>query len=234
MFKIFKKPLIRWTIGGDVSEYGINCLGKSVKSMKSLYGDSFDYVICYNNIESIRLNFDVCLLNQHDYVDSISIAPNTTSWKLYPPRISLQSHEIFIDNDLIIYNKIPLIDKFLKSKNIFFCTEGLVRNFGIYSNDNYKDLKLNSGFFGIPPYFDFSKFIEKKIKKDWSTWFDEQGVVASILSENNLEIITLEEISICLNEFKLGKYGIHFVGLNSYNSDFWEFWLKNQFLKLKI
>ena len=118
-------------------------------------------------------------------------------------------------------------------KKIFFCTEGLIRNFGIYSDDNYKDIKLNSGFFGIPPYFDFSKFIESKIKKDWSTWFDEQGVVASILGENNLETISLEEISICLDEFKLGKYGVHFVGLNGCNNIFWDFWLKSQFLKLK-
>lgn len=225
MFKIFKKPLIRWTIG-NVSQDGIECLFKSISCWKSLYGDLFEYVVCYNNIDVNKLNFDVNLINQNDFRNSLPISPNLTAWKLYPPRLSLQSHEIFIDNDLIIYKKIPLIDRFLKSKNLFFCTEGLKRNFGIYSKDNYKELKLNSGFFGIPPYFDFCKFIENKIKKDWTTWFDEQGLVASILSQNNLEIISLEDISICLNQFKMGLYGIHFVGLNDKNNYFWREWSK--------
>lgn len=103
MIKVFKKPIIRWTIGGNVSQHGIDCLGNSINCWKDLYGDSFDYFLCYNNIDVNKLNFGVNLINQHEHLNSLSIQPNSTAWKLYPPRISLQSHEIFIDNDLIIY-----------------------------------------------------------------------------------------------------------------------------------
>lgn len=232
MIKIFKKPIIRWTVG-NVSSYGIDCLKQSISSWKSLYGDSFDYYLCYNNIDVNKLNFDVSLINQNEHLNSLSIGPNLTAWKLYPPRISMESHEIFIDNDLIVYEKIPLIDSFLKSKNIFFCTEGLRKNFGLYEKENRENLKINSGFFGIPPYFDFRVFIDNEIKHEWTGWFDEQGIVSSILSNNDYNLISLDEVAVCLNEFKFGKYGVHFVGLNGGNNIPWEDWLKVRFSKLK-
>lgn len=47
------------------------------------------------------------------------------------------------------------------------------------------------------------------------------------MCQNEVKTISLNDIWICLDEFKLGKYGVHFVGLNGGNTLFWELWLKS-------
>lgn len=225
------KNIVRWTIG-NVSSEGFECLEKSVSNFIKLYGDQFDYFICYNNIKEEKLKWSrdlkINLINQHDHIDSINITPvgHNPCWKLYPPRINKNAYEIFIDNDLILHKKINL-DKFIE-KNVFFITQALKKNYGSLDEKITSDNYYNTGFFGLPKNFDFKKHINKLIKKYKidlnSDHFEEQGVVAHIFHKNNPEIILLGDIYVSFEDYQMGKYGLHFVGLNTDIQRFWYFY----------
>lgn len=158
------KPLFRWTVGESVSKEGLKCLSHSIFLLKKNYGDSYDYFICHNGDNVKSCNFTgVNFIDQRNHVKSLSVKPHSTAWKLYPPRIRLNSHEIFLDNDLIIYNILPIIDRFINEKDIFFCTQAYKRNYGNYDSKILKNQNLNTGLFGIPPFFDFAKNIESRL-----------------------------------------------------------------------
>ena len=226
------KPIVRWTCGihNPDSYFSLNL---SIESFYKIYKDNFDYYVCYNNCnpDLITKNVKVKLLNQENYVDSLPCPPAYTSWKLYPPSINDNTHEIFIDNDLVIYNHMPMLDVLLQ-KNIPIITEGYHRRFGKYDDKIQENIKLNSGFIGIPPKFNFRDKIIKVLHGDlWEGWFDEQGVVAAILSNHeDFQIIPLDFINICFENFCFGKYGIHFIGINNNTNNFW----KRFFKKFKL
>jgi hypothetical protein len=235
------KPIIRWTIG-NVSKEGIDCLKLCVNKIKKFYGEEFDYFICHNKIDKNKIKWanrhKVELVDQVKYEDSLAIKPiRHPCWKLYPPRLNINSYEIFIDNDVVLYKKIDL-DKFIKN-NYFFMSEAIKKNYGTMQSIINKKPYLNSGFFGMPAGFDFQKEINLTIKKFNIKWgnshFEEQGVVAHILNKNNCEVIGLEKIYVCSAEqqqddcydgIKKSEFGLHFVGLNS-GDDLWKsFWMK--------
>jgi len=217
------KPLMRWTLGDSVSQEGIDCLQQSISSIKKLYNDKFDFVICHSgdNVNDLQLG-NVSFFDQRKATNSLTIKPFKTSWKLYPPRLRINSHEIFIDNDVVLYERHPIIDNFL-SNDFIFCTEAAYRRYGIYdslvkSNDN-----LNTGFFGLPPHFDFAAKLNKRIIGNWQTWFDEQGLVSSIFVESEeFHLVSLSDVWVCADYFRWGKYGIHFVGLNGGKTEYWK------------
>jgi len=223
-----KKPIVRWTIG-DVSKEGFLILHYSIKSFIDLYKDQFDYFVCYNNIEESKLSkikkFPVTFINQINYINEIKIKPilNNPCWKLYPPRLDLKRHEIFVDNDLIVYKKIPVIDKFLKEKDLLFISEAIMRSYGNFSDYITIPENLNTGIFGLYPNFDFKIKINNIIKNKkvitWKNHLDEQGLVSLIFQDYNFELIDLNQIYVCHKNFNLkkGKYGVHFVGLNNKN-----------------
>ena len=222
------KNIVRWTIG-NCSEEGVECLRESICKFIEIYNDQFDYFICYNNIEKEKLvwskKINIKLIDQKKYANSLKIKPydKNPCWKLYPPRLRINSYEIFIDNDLIIYKKINL-DEFIKS-NIFFITQALKKNYGSLENFVKNKYNLNTGFFGIPKNFDLKKQINKIIKKyelNWDTsHFEEQGVISYIISNNKHEIINLEKIYVSFEDYQLAKNGFHFVGLNTDIKKFW-------------
>jgi len=224
------KPLFRWTIGRNSSKEGLQSLIYSISLMKKRYGESCDYFVCHSgdNVHSIGLQ-GVNFIDQRDCLRSISVDPFLTSWKLYPPRIRSDSHEIFIDNDLIVYGQLPIIDSFFDSDDMIFCTEGLKRRYGKYDSTIASNQKLNTGLFGLPPKFDFGQKIESKLLGNWEGHFDEQGLVASILLECNVKVIPISDIYIACKDAAehlcFGRAGIHFVGLNSGDSFFWNEYL---------
>lgn len=221
------KPLVRWTIGSLNNKDSFDCLERSIKSWKRLYGDLFDCVVCYNGIDSNRINLNIKKIDQKDF-NFLCFDPKNTAWKIHPPRLRFDSHEIFIDNDLILYEKIPIIEDFLNSNEIIFCTEAYKRCYGQYDSFVNSHLKLNTGLFGLPPYFDFGEKIKEKCFFDWDNWFDEQGLLASIfVDHHDLRMIKLEEVWVCVDEMKMGKYGIHFGGLNRGERKYWFDFLKN-------
>lgn len=220
------KPIIRWCIGGFASKFGYDCLRSSIINIDNLYGHTFDKFLLFNdcNAEQIKKisTFDVELVDQSRYSTNVQISP---MWKLIPPRLDVSRYEIFIDNDIILYNKLPLIDEFLSS-NFCFMTEGARRRYGKYDSAVPAWYKLNSGLFGLPPSFDLESQIN--IYSDGydninHSWFDEQGLVAAILSrQRNFKMIDINDITICENEFIHGNFGAHFVGLNNNNLKAWK------------
>jgi hypothetical protein len=222
------KNIIRWTIG-NTSKQGLNCLKTSIKNIIKLYEKEFKYYLCYNNIDVNKIkwiyDFPISLVNQEKHLKSLSLIPtNNPCWKLYPPRLDINSYEIFLDNDLILYKKINLNE--IINKNIFFISQAIEKSYGSLQNNINLNVNLNSGFFGVPPGFDFQKEIELIIKKfniEWkNSHFEEQAVVAYIINKNKYELINLEKIYICKDKIKQSDYGLHFVGVNKGNDKFWK------------
>ena len=226
------KPLVRWTVGGTNNKLAFDCLRKSINNFVRLYGKKFDYVICYNNCKKANLPQNIELFDQSLYSNSLPYPPIGNSWKLYPPRLRVQSHEIFIDNDVIIYNPIEQLDDFLRRQDTFVASEALKKNDNIYMNMLAAEAPaINTGFLGLPPHFDFGSEIQKKIISPWSHIFDEQGLTNLILTENlKASIISLDQIWVASSEYRVGTCGTHFVGLNSIKCSFYKQFIKNIFL----
>jgi hypothetical protein len=218
------KPLIRWTIG-NVAKEGFETLHYSIKTIKSIYKNKFDLYLCYNNIEESKIEFvkeyGVKIVKQDS--NCLPSIPKGVAWKLYPPRLSLDQHEIMMDNDLIIFKPLPEIDEFLKGNSVIY-TQGL---FGLYGNFK-KSVKinppLNSGLIGMPPKFNFEAEILKNIKP-WDDYFDEQGLIAKIFSIfPNKICIKLPKIAICRLDGILPSFshGCHFCGVNRGETRSWK------------
>jgi len=222
------KPLVRWTIG-PVHDAGFEVLQCSIKNMMRIYGDVFRYVICHNGNQLSRIENLGCLcVSQEKYLHDINVLePCGPSWKLYPPRLSLNTHEIFIDNDLVIHDRMPSLDRFLK-ESIVLATNPLKRNYGNIDDFVYKETRINTGLMCLPPGFDFGFKLNEKIEKygikDLSGHFDEQGLVASVFQDNEFETVSLDEINICyaaLTKYRFAKFGMHFVGANKGERNYW-------------
>jgi hypothetical protein len=218
------KPLLRWTIG-NVAKAGYETLKYSIKTVKSIYGDKFDLFLCHNSIEESSLQFakdyGVKLINQDS--TCLPSSPKGVAWKLYPPRLSLESHEIMVDNDLVILKQLPEIDKFLTSNSVIY-TEGLFGLYGSFKKTVTIKPYLNSGLIGLPPNFDFATAILKNIKP-WEDYFDEQGLIAKIFSTfPNKICIKLPTIAICRQDGILPNFthGCHFCGVNRTEARAWK------------
>lgn len=208
----FTKALVRWTIGPTTPD-GIRCLRKSIDKLCGLY--DIEPVICYNQIDPQQFtDLGVRLVNQTEDLPS-SESPIGVTWKLYPPRLAIDRHELFIDNDLIIEKKIPELDHFFKSDQTLLL-EGSGRNYGRFEKHVPIGYKINSGLFGLPPGFDLKGQMEF-YGTNWernSRTFDEQGLVAtSLLNYREFSIISSSTITNCEMEWVSGS-GFHFIGLN--------------------
>lgn len=252
------KPLVRWTFGPTKCLEAVECLQKSIWYFRRLYQKQFDFVVLNNSLR--QLDVPIPVINQKDYIMSLSFPAFGPAWKLFPPRFRPESHEIFIDNDFILYKKHPVIDNFLKSTDMIFCTEGLQRRFGIFSNLIDQQTKINTGFFGVPPFFELGKNIENlislfnlppffnikeefidrqkkignnKVFFDHLSRFDEQGCLSAIFTKHkNLHILPLKDISVCSNKMIYGKYGAHFVGINNGKTCFFNEYKQQKLLKM--
>jgi len=227
------KTIVRWTVG-DVSEQGFACLRLSVNKIIEMYGhDEFRYFVCHNGISKKRLNSlpKVNLVDQEKFADSLPIPPSGVSWKLYPPRLDMEAREVFIDNDLVLYAKI----NFERISLGCFISEAMYRLYGSFNPRINSPINMNSGFFGVPPGFDFHSELSGTIIKfgiDWqSCYFEEQGAVAYVLHKNPHWIVRMNEITVFNPDqepdperLKLAKYGAHFTGLNSGRCAHWDLW----------
>lgn len=238
------KPLIRWTIGPS-SKDGFKCLEKSVSNIKKLYPEC-DFIVCHNQLSGAQkdkiANLDVDLFDQDKHQNSLNHPPQGVNvhWKLYPPRLRYNAHEICIDNDIILWKRVPEIDYFLNN-NMCLIYQGKNRLYGIYDSNMPQAIRINSGIYGLPPAFDFGGKIND-IQKPWKGRFDEQGLVATILSENPHFIIPLTSVPICeywmtsdnfkksLDSFLRNELccGLHLVGINySKQSHLYSSFIKN-------
>lgn len=216
------KPLARWTIG-KTSKDGYECLIESINSFLKYY--QADVFICYN-CELDQLPQQVKKFNLVEQQKNINGMPEAAgvAWKLYPPRLDSKRHEISIDNDIILTDRIEQIDDFLEKDNFTLLLEDLGRTYGRFENHVPPKFCINSGVYGMPPNFDFEKYIKFYVGEKWeknalyehdkNETFDEQGLVALALLDNkNYIIIPKESITNCEYTLCEGK-GYHFIGLN--------------------
>jgi len=214
------KPIARWTIG-NTSAAGYECLQLSIKSFLKFY--DAEVVICHNCPENNLPTMPFRLIDQQIISEKSKIKPTGVSWKLYPPRIDINRHEIVIDNDIIFMDQIPEIDAFLKND----CTlllEGDSRTYGRFERYVPEGYQINSGIFGMPPRFDLHKYVDFYCRSDWeinafgqhkeSKTFDEQGLVAlALLNYHKYAIIPSTSVTNCERELVMAK-AMHFIGLN--------------------
>ena len=104
------RPFVRWTIG-RVHPCGWEVLLHSLDIFPRLYPE-FDMIVCHNNLEIDELKTlstaNVVLHEQKQ--DQLPYPVGTTGWKLLPPRLRLDAHELWLDNDVVLCNRLPAID----------------------------------------------------------------------------------------------------------------------------
>lgn len=215
------RAIARWTIG-HTTEDGYECLQLSVESVTSLY--DVQVVICHNcpanKLPSSLKQYP--LIDQHQYADS-GPAPKGVAWKLYPPRLASDYHELVIDNDIILKESIPQIEQFLNG-NLTLLLEGDSRTYGRFEKHVPPGFQINSGIYGMPPGFDLNRFVQFYAGQAWeknalyendkSETFDEQGLVAvALLSHPQFVIIPAKSVTNCEHNLVDGL-GHHFIGLN--------------------
>jgi len=215
------QPLVRWTIG-RTSPLGFETLQESVFLFASLYPE-FRRVICYNHLTPIQIEkltkLPAFLIPQAKTNDLVNLnIPITSGWKLIPPRLNPAQHELWIDNDLVLTQRIEEIDEWLSSSTGIIC-EGKHRLFGRYDWAVISGYKICAGLFGLPPYFDFATRIAQlayKLNKQPIKSFDEQGLTAAIVTEiPGFILIPRTQIELCDDLFLPGSaVGYHFVGVN--------------------
>ena len=183
------KPLFRWTVGESKHENVIFL--ESVRTFRLLYGDEADGVAVFNTSFSkrsfellrkylVRFNIDCVWADP----DSLPFKPAMSGWKFYPPRLRIQSHEIFIDTDLVLLARNMYIDDFLKS-NVCLGNCAFGTSYGSYAGSIRKMMGrkyqgINAGLFGFPPGYDVSPIIIKHFR-GWNDWFDEQGLTVMLV-----------------------------------------------------
>jgi hypothetical protein len=232
------KPLVRWIVG-PVFPKGFRCLALSYKKLRGVYGDSLDYLICHNQLNpSQREEVEAIGCPSQDQFPYHFPVPPTywpsdpgnmdgsrNCWKLHPPRLRQEAHEIILDNDIVIADRLPTIDAFLTSSRPMLA-EGLQRNYGQFVGNVPEGVVLNSGIIGLPPGFDFRGRLLNLLPPgwEWGGFFDEQGLVVSSLVGDNPLVVGLDEVAICQpHERPTEAHGHHFVGLNSNPEHFgWE------------
>jgi hypothetical protein len=224
MDTLITTPLVRWTIG-PVRKAGFDCLEESVCSFRRIYPNT-KIVICHNQLTPAQVcrleKLKIPLLDQIISKDSSEISlipPIGVAWKLYPPRLSPDTHELFIDNDLVIEDRVEEIDRFLAGDMTLLLQE-TTRHYGKFERHVPPGYCINSGLFGLPPGFPFGNYI-KFYASSWEencghasrTW-DEQGLVAAILlAYKRSVIIPFTTITNCEKNYTPSK-GMHFIGLN--------------------
>lgn len=224
------KPLVRWTIG-PVNCIGHDILKESVKLFSKVYPE-FDRCVCYNNIDKsdiMDLSKFADLICQEESSVPCRLTPGSSNpeeasgcgWKLAPPRLRIDSHELWIDNDLIILERMSEIDNWIETENTSIISEGLHRKrmFGVFDSVIDPKVHVCAGFFGLPPNFDFYTKIEEYSKhlSDSLGGYDEQGLTSAIVTDLDYFLVPLSKMHIAedtrLFPSKLPS-GIHFVGAN--------------------
>jgi len=225
--------LLRWTVG-NCSGTGMEILEESVKWVKRLYPE-LRLMLCYNH-ESVpdKVRHLGVELYRQSHSSEMEYPPKNEIWKLYPPRLNPDGHEIFMDNDVVMVRRCEEVEKYLESDSHALLYEGV---YGVHGKYPYtKDgIKVNSGIFGLPPGFDFAGAIKELQKndriRDWEQKWDDQGVVGSILSRMPYFFIRQAQVPCCGNTLQevpqknglhVGEVGFHFVDSNHGNDSQWK------------
>jgi hypothetical protein len=230
------KPIgVRWTIG-DVSLEGFEALQFSVWGVWNLFADAADYVVCVNSVplsiaqdQAGALPDEVCwqavteadapafLRNHLDTAMAEGVA-----WKFAPLRIFPDRHELSLDNDCILWALPGSMREWLASEDLCILAEDVKTCLGQYAGMCGPEPR-NSGIRGLPPGFDLAAALETMFLQmpfKLQSELDEQGLQVAALSRCRRTLaVPIEDVTIC-SPFpphlpRLGKCGVHFVGLNA-------------------
>lgn len=243
------KPLWRWTVGSCLQQ-GLDVLAESIKRTTSVLGiDRFDWLICHNGLTQEQLDFlktsigdkPITLFEQHWTmvpIDDVCQTPRRPDgslewngnkcggslWKVAPARMRIESHEIVMDNDIVILKNLPQIDEFLKISDRALILEEPIRFYGRYDHlFGAGGPFLNSGLMGMPPGYDFGAAIRRiwdangKLQK--LSQADEQGLLTYTLGRlSSYRIKTTQAKEALARDFKERIIGdeslIHFTQAN--------------------
>jgi hypothetical protein len=219
MYSKLNKPLLRWIIGGCIAQ-GMHTLKESISRTTKVFGDRFDYIVCYNNISDKDLAFIARIFPfvemyqqkwkdcpiDNDMVSSRlpngSVRTDVDScggslWKLCPPRMRIDSHEIVMDNDIVFFKAITQVEEFLSDSRPMLLKEHS-RWFGRYDKLLPDGECFNSGFVGLPPGFDYQLKLHEAWKKNGSlgshSYDDEQGLITYVLRQENPILVEMNDI----------------------------------------
>lgn len=206
------KPLFRWTVGSCLPQ-GLDVLAESIVQTTAALGiDRFDWLICHNGLNQDNLAFlrsaigdKPITLFEQDWaacpVDDVCQTPHRedgslewngnkcggTMWKVCPPRVRMETHEIVMDNDIVILKRLPQIEEFLKATDLALVLEEPIRFYGRYDRlFGAGGPYLNSGLMGFPPGYDFASAIRRVWEANGRlqkiSQADEQGLLTYTLS----------------------------------------------------
>jgi hypothetical protein len=224
------RSIIRWSLG-PVRKAGLETLRLSVGMAKRLFPD-FDFLIYHNQLEKHHLDFiktlGVELLDCNEATAILKPTPGyNVHWKLLPPRVRPEAHEIVLDNDVLLRRIPKPMSLFLESDGHALVCEGLHHLFGSFDQSLPRDVHINSGIFGLPPGFDFENKCREAAAtiglKKWTNWFDEQGMVAAVLSGMPHYTIPLSSVAIIEPTGRIRDCdGYHFVHVNYKDHPAWQ------------
>ena len=155
----------------------------------------------------------VVSLTPHDLEKGWKDSMPGWGWKLVPPRLRLESHELWIDNDIIFNDRIVSVDKWLTSQRPIISTAHRKEYGSFKLPDQFPP--VCAGFFGLPPFFNFDeRIVEGCSHLDTLGYYDEQGLVSLIVQQQNPIIVPTDELEI-VKDLKLPPSpALHFIGVN--------------------
>ena len=241
------KPLWRWTVGNCLQQ-GLDILAESIqRTTKTIGIDVFDWAICYNGLNRENLDFlqkaigdkpiqllcqdwSQCPIDDHCQTPrrrdgSFNWNGNQCGgslWKVCPPRLRMDSHEIIMDNDILLLKKFSQIDEFLQSDKVLILQEP-IRFYGRYDRMMPPNVFLNSGFMGLPPGYDFGQAIRQAWEENGVltslSQADEQGLLMYTLSRSqSIRIRANQMIELLHGDFNTvvrgNEEGLHFTQAN--------------------
>jgi len=243
------KPLFRWTVGPCLQQ-GLDILAESIYRTTAALGvENWDWLICYNGLDASEIDFikkaiddlPVQMMNQswtHCPVPDNCQTPKLkngsfqwngnkcggTLWKVCPARVRMESHEIVMDNDVVLLKAFPQIEEWLKQKEKSLILEEPIMFYGKYAPLFDKDgPHLNSGFMGFPPGYNFGSAIFDSWVKNGRhmnlSQADEQGLLTYTLNQIPSIRIKKEQMVEVLHrdvqtQITGNEQGIHFTQSN--------------------
>lgn len=243
------KPLFRFTVGNCLQQ-GLDVLSESIKITTKVLGvDDWDWMICYNGLSMDNIKFlkevigdrPIELMDQKwsdcpidDEIQSPRRKDGSfewngtrcggTLWKVCPPRMRMDAHEIIMDNDIILFRKFKQIDEWLQTDKMLILEEP-IRFYGRYNFlfSKTDTIFLNSGFMGLPPGYDFGREIRenweqnKELKK--LSQADEQALLTYTLSRHSSVRVKKDQmVEILASDWKTEitgqEEGLHFTQVN--------------------
>lgn len=219
--------------------------------MLSLGPDVWDWVICHNGLTQDDLTYlnnriknapgRVALIPQNWALCPVPDHCQTprrrdgsfewngtkcggTMWKVCPARMRMETHEIVMDNDVILLNKFPQIDEWLDQTEKGLVLEEPIRFYGRYDALFPPDEPcLNSGFMGFPPGYDFGSAIMDNWVRHGRymnlSQADEQGLLTYSLNQQpNIRVHNTQMIEILARDYNAeisgSDYAYHFTQAN--------------------